>query len=142
MALNTQNSLPNPTKAKTIGLSDILREDGYSYSTLLTVLSSQTYKIEDGTFSIYYKETAGVNPIVVHVFITIGTKRLPVFIDNVAANGSGEQLINLKDVITTGITLTTGDTVKIEFVYTGLDAGTGTGSGKIYSTLLINDYQV
>ncbi len=144
MALNSQVYAANPLKAKTIGLSDILRISGYSYTTLLTVLNSQTLKIEDGTFSIIYAETIGTYPIAISVYINISGLRIPLVITRVEASGFGQQLVNLKDVITTPITLKIGDTIFLEYVYekTPDSASIGTGTGSINGTLVINDYQV
>lgn len=142
MALNTQFSIANPLKAKTIGLTDSLQLAGTSYTALLTVLNTQTLKIEDGSFAIKYAELGGVDPIVVAVYITVSGIRLPVFYKKLAPNERGESLINMKDTINTPITLKTGDTVYIEYIY-GPDTGlmVGTGGGNINCMLIINDYQ-
>lgn len=138
MALNTSGSQANPLKAKTIGLSDTIQTDGHSYTTLLTVLANQTLKIDDGMVGITYKETGGVNIANLSFFITISGKRLPLLCEKIDASAVGTFLINLKSIITTGITLATGDTIKLECVY----SGSGTVSGGVNATFLINDYQI
>jgi len=143
MALNTQLAQANILKSKTIGLIDDIRADGYSYTTLLTVLNSQTLKIEDGVFSFSYAESAGTNPIIVGIFINISGLRIPIHYESILPNGYNEGLITLKDILVSPIVLKTGDTITIEFVFLG-KAGAGpigTGTGKINATLLINDYQ-
>lgn len=142
MALNTQVSVANPLKAKTIGLTDSIQVDGNVYTTLLTVLSTQTLKIEDGVFGVSYKEIGGTDPIRIAIYINISGLRIPILYKTLAPDEEGIEIINLKDIILTPITLKTGDTVFIEYVYRQAIGGSGgTGGGNINCTLLINDYQ-
>lgn len=144
MALNTQNSLPNPTKAKTYGFDGTIYPlGGGSTATLFTVLSNQTLKIEDGNFAIKWLETSGLEACYVQVNLMIGGARIPLYETRVAAAAKGEHFFNLKEVISTPITLKTGDAVKIEFVYDYELGGASAGviDGYITSGILVNDYQ-
>jgi len=144
MALNTQNSLPNPTKAKTYGVYGTISPlASASSTTLFTVASNQTLKIEDGNFAIKWLETSGLEACYVQVNLIIGGTRLPLYETRVEANATGEYFFNLKDVILSPITLKTGDAVKIEFVYDFELGGANVGiiDGYITSAILVNDYQ-
>ena len=115
MALNKQLYMTNPTKARTLGLSDTIRSDAYGYATIYTVLSTETLVIRDGVFSIYGENTSGVLNQGT-VILDISGKEFVLYNNN---NIAGSDIINetftLGDKGLQGIILATGDTIKIKY---------------------------
>lgn len=136
MAINTAIALPNPTKAKTYGLNDVIREDGVAYAALYTVLSSETLRIKQGNFAINY--LTGVSPCYISVYLTINSIRFTVYEQYVAASTRAVANVQLSTLNLDNLNLKTGDTIKVEYVYT---TGTATPpTGSIKAALMIDDY--
>jgi hypothetical protein len=135
MAINTSIAIPNVTKTKTYGLNDVIREDGYGYATLYTVLNSETLRIKQGMFAIDYLT---VDACYISVYLTINSIRFTLFQDYITATTRGNTKVAMTDLNIENLNLKTGDTIKIEFVYT-----TGIASppsGDIKAGLLIEDF--
>ncbi len=135
MALNQQLYLINPTKSKTYGLNDTIRYNTYAYTTIYTVLSTETLVIKNGFIGIDYINGATVN--VMQVNITIGTKKINLWRKEVAAAAQEAVRFSLNDVDVHNIILATGDTIKIEFIHS--DAGLAP-TGNITALLYLEDY--
>lgn len=135
MALNQKIYFANPTKARTYGLNDVIREDGYSYSTIYTVVSTETVEITEGNFAINYLT---VDACYIYVNLLINGVKFGLYQQYVGAATRGTSIFNLTDLGLSRMVLKTGDTIKVEFVYTTGTAGAP--SGAIKAALLLNDY--
>lgn len=137
MALNTKLYFPNPTKSRTLGLSGTIQSDAYSYSTLYTVLSTETLKIRDGVFQIQYNNTSGaVNEG--YVILDISGKEIVVFSNNnIGASVRTSTIVTLSDLGISNVELAIGDTIKIKYIY---PAAIGAYTGTIKATLFLDDY--
>ena len=137
MALNKQIYFPNPSKARIIGLSDTIRSDAYAYSTLYTVLVTETLSIKDGIFQ--FSLTNGADPQNIYVTLDISGKEIVLYRGyGVTGLATVNDTVTLKDLNLGGIVLATGDTIKIKFTYeNGITAPT---DGDIKATLFIEDY--
>lgn len=134
MALNQRIYFANPTRSRTYGLTDTIREDGYAYSTLYTVVSTETCKITDGNFAInYYTTDAGYY----YVKLTINSLKITLYQAYTAATTRVYTRFTLGDLGLSNIPLKTGDTIKIEFVYTTGIAAPSTS--KIDSLIVLDD---
>lgn len=138
MALNRTIYFPNPTKAKTYGLSDTVRADNYVYSTIYTVTGSETLQIRDGIFHIYGSNTSGVVNAAM-IILDISGKEIVIYNDTAIA---GAATINVTKTLATDlqmspIILATGDTIKIKFVY---PVALGAYTANIKATLFIEDF--
>lgn len=137
MALNKQLYMTNPTKARTLGLSDTVRSDVYAYATIYTVLITETLVIRDGVFSIYGSNTSGVTNGAL-VILDISGKEFVLYSDNnIASSANINATFTLRDKGLEGIVLATGDTIKIKFIYPN---ASGAYTAFIKSALIVEDY--
>jgi len=137
MALNKQIYLPNPTKARVMGLSDTIRSDAYAYTAIYTVLITETVKIRDAVFSI-----SGVNdsPAVNEgrVILDISGKEIVLYQDtDIAISEIINETFTLSEKGLDGIILATGDTIKVKYIY---PVAIAAYTAKIKTTLFIEDY--
>lgn len=138
MALNRTIYFPNPTKAKTYGISDTVRADNYVYSTIYTVTGAETLQIKDVIFTIYGSNTSGVVNGAL-VILDISGKEIVLYANNAIA-GSAD--INVTKTMSTDlqlapIILTTGDTIKLKFVY---PVALGAYIASIKATIITEDF--
>lgn len=137
MALNRTIYFPNPTKAKTYGLSDTVRADNYAYTTIYTVTGSETLQIKDGIFHIYGSNTSGVVNGA-KIILDISGKEIVIYSDNAIAGSADINITKTFTDLQLGpIILTTGDTIKIKFVY---PVALGAYTASIKSTLFLDDF--
>ncbi len=137
MALNKQIYLTNPTKSRTMGLSDTIRSDAYAYATLYTVLISETVLIRDGVFSISGTiDSPAANEG--RVILDISGKEIVLYQNNVLPLLTVfNETFTLASLGLNNIILATGDTIKIKYVYPN---ALGAYTAIIKSTLFIEDY--
>lgn len=137
MALNRTIYFPNPTKAKTIGISDTVRSDAFAYATLYTVGGAETTRIAEGSFTIYGSNTSGaVNAGL--VVLDISGKEIVLISDqNIAASDIIDNTITLGQLGLNNIQLATGDTIKIKYVYPN---ALGAYTAYIKATITLEDF--
>lgn len=137
MALNTKIYYPNVSKGKTIGLSDTIRSDAYAYTTLYTVTISETLVIREGIFQITGSNTSGVINQGM-IILDISGKEIVLYSENeIGAAAYINEIITLSDKGVNNITLVSGDTIKIKYIYPN---ALGAYTANIKSTLFIDDY--
>lgn len=137
MALNKTIYFPNPSKAKTIGLSDTVRSDTYVYSTLYTVGGSETTRIAEGSFTIYGSNTSGVVNSGLVILDISGKEIVVISNQNIAGSDTIDRTITLGELGLNNIQLATGDTIKIKYVYPN---ALGAYTAYIKATLLLEDF--
>lgn len=137
MALNRTIYFPNPTKAKTIGLSDTVRSDTYVYSTLYTVGGAETTRIAEGSFTIYGSNTSGVVNSGLVILDISGKEIVVISNQGIAGSATIDRTITLGELGLNNIQLATGDTIKIKYVYPN---ALGAYTSSIKATLLLEDF--
>lgn len=135
MALNKQIYITNPTHSKILGLNDTIRYNTYVYSTIYTVLNTETIILRNGFIGIDYVN--GVNANVMQVNLTIGSIKFPLYRELIGVSASGALRFSLNDKDLGNILLSTGDTIKIEFIHS--DAAL-LPTGNISASLYFEDY--
>lgn len=137
MALNRTIYFPNPTKARTYGLSDTVRSDAYVYTTIYTVTGAETLQIKDGIFQIDGSNTSGVINEA-KIILDISGKEIVLFCDNnIADVAIINTTVTLSDLGLSNIVLATGDTIKIKFVYPN---ALGAYTASIKATIIVEDF--
>lgn len=135
MALNKQIYITNPTKSKIIGLNDTIRYNTYVYATVYTVLNTETIILKNGFIGIDYVNGASAN--VMQVNITISGHKFCLWRELIGSADTGALRFSLNDKDMGNILLSTGDTIKIEFIHS--DAGLSP-TGNITASLYFDDY--
>ena len=136
MSLNQQIYFPNPLKTRTYGINDVIRADGYGYATLYTVLVSETLKIKDGSFSIDFL-TDALEASYIKVILSINSLNFVLYNtwNDVATKGWTHFTLASQGL--DNITLKTGDTITIQYVYS---ASTHLPTGNIKAAIILEDY--
>ena len=137
MALNRTIYFPNPTKAKTYGLSDTVRSDAYAYATIYTVTGAETLNIAEGSFTIYGSNTSGVVNSGLVILDISGKETVVISDQNIGAAATIDRTVTLGELGLNNIVLATGDTIKIKYVYPN---ALGAYTAYIKATLFIQDY--
>ncbi len=136
MAGNKIIYVTNPTKPpRIIGLNDTIRYNTYVYSTIYTVLNTETLILRNGFIGIDYVNGATANTMQVN--LTIGTVKFSLWREYIAINGISALRFSLNEKDLGNILLSTGDTIKLEFIHS--DAGLAP-TGNISASLYFEDY--
>lgn len=139
MALNKLIYFANPTKARTLGLSDTIRADVYAYATIYTVLVTETLSIKDVVVNLFGENTSGAIADG-RVILDISGKEIVLYSNNnigVAALVN-ENITMSTDIGISNIVLSTGDTIKLKYIYDS--AGAGTYSATMKGTIILEDF--
>ena len=136
MAGNKIIYVTNPTKPpRLLGLNDTIRYNTYAYATLYTVLSTETLILRNGFIGIDYVNGANAN--VIQVNLTIGTIKYSLYRERAGVDATEAIRFSLNDKDLGNILLSTGDTIKIEFIHS--DAAL-LPTGNITASLYFEDY--
>ena len=139
MALNKIINFANLSKARTLGLSDTIRSDVYAYAAIYTVLVTETLSIKDIVINIFGSNTSGAVADG-RVILDISGKEFVLYSNNNigAAALVNENITMSRDIGISDIVLSTGDTIKLKYIYDSSGAGTYTATMK--AAIILEDY--
>lgn len=139
MALNKIISFANPSKARTLGLSDTIRSDVHAYAVIYTVLVTETLSIKDVVVNLFGSNTSGAVADG-RVILDISGKEIVLYSNNNigAAGLVNENITMSRDIGIYDIVLSTGDTIKLKYIYDS--AGAGSYSATMKATIILEDF--